>query len=625
MSASRASPPRETVLSPGAPGPRAPSRRRRVLAPEQPAGRHPHRFLDETPGCVQTRGGSTADGPASPPGPVPARRPSAPVPKGDSRKRKPRKAARRRPPRKPARPCQWASTPRQRIFRAPLPLPPHVRLSLPPPMGPASARISPNGSPAGRSARRTASVANGPSGREAFPEAKRRLGARHAAGHEPDPRVAPAAFPPCGRRNRPGRRDARAGTAAPPGDRPGPGSPSDAAASLPPAEQIRPEALRLRPHGLRVRIPPRRQQPLRQQPQLLPLPPDPGRPPQMPRRPRQARLRRPEGAARGPEKGHQIRRQRLKPPRPQDLRRPRQKRRRLGRPEAAPPDPPPRGPIRQLLRPDGRRGRLRTACSSRWRSIPGKARTQTVWPPSECAGNGISPGPDPPRALCRRDSSHPQKPGRPAASDRGSGKRTEAGARGLHRRRSLAAPRHDHPSRLSTGLIPPTERPVFSRLDRAFRLFRTQGNRPPLPHASCGRKQSAARKSGKPHGPGPPRRPKRPLRWIPGAIRPGEALRLPASFRPEGDPPGPISGSRPESSRETTGSRPGGPSPAPHPARSGEADGSPEGSPAEAGRKAPASPGAVWDRILPGPTRSMRSRTPGESPGRPRIPSTSRG
>jgi hypothetical protein len=339
------------------PGPRAPFRRRRVLAPEQPAGRHPRRFLDETPGCVQTRGGSTADGPASPPGPVPARRPSAPVPKGDSRKRKPRKAARRRPPRKPARPCQRASTPRQRIFRAPLPLPPHVRLSLPPPMGPASARISPNGSPAGRSARRTASVANGPSGREAFPEAKRRLGARHAAGHEPDPRVAPAAFPPCGRRNRPGRRDARAGTAAPPGDRPGPGSPSDAAASLPPAQQIRPEALRLRPHGLRIRIPPRRQQPLRQQPQLLPLPPDPGRPPQMPHRPRQARLRRPEGAARGPEKGHQIRRQRLKPPRPQDLRRPRQKRRRLGRPEAAPPDPPPRGPIRQLLRPDGRRGR----------------------------------------------------------------------------------------------------------------------------------------------------------------------------------------------------------------------------------------------------------------------------
>jgi hypothetical protein len=401
--------------------------------------------------------------------------------------------------------------------------------------------------------------------------------------------------------------------------------PSDAAASLPPAEQIRPEALRLRPHGLRVRIPPRRQQALRQQPQLLPLPPDPGRPAQMPRRPRQARLRRPEGAARGLEKGHQIRRQRLKPPRPQDLRRPRQKRRRLGRPEAAPPDPPPRGPIRQLLRPDGRRGRLRTACSSRWRSIPGKARTQTVWPPSECAGNGISPGPDPPRALCRRDSSHPQKPGRPAASDRGSGKRTEARARGLHRRRSLADPRHDHPSRLSTGLIPPTERPMFSRLDRAFRLFRTQGNRPPLPHASCGPKQSAARKSGKPHGPGPPRRPKRHLRWIPGAIRPGEALRLPASFRPEGDPPGPISGSRPESSRETTGSRPGGPGPAPHPARSGEADGSPEGSPAEAGRKAPASPGAVWDRILPGPTRSMRSRTPGESPGRPRIPSTSRG
>jgi hypothetical protein len=248
-----------------------------------------------------------------------------------------------------------------------------------------------------------------------------------------------------------------------------------------------------------------------------------------------------------------------------------------------------------------------------------------VWPPSECAGNGISPGPDPPRALCRRDSSHPQKPGRPAASDRGSGKRTEAGARGLHRRRSLAAPRHDHPSPLSTGLIPPTERPVFPRLDRAFRLFRTQGNRPLLPHASCGRKQSAARKSGKPHGPGPPRRPKRPLRWIPGAIRPGEALRLPASFRPEGDPPGPISGSRPESSRETTGSRPGGPSPAPHPARSGEADGSPEGSPAGAGRKAPASPGAVWDRILPGPTWSMRSRTPGGSPGRPRIPSTSRG
>jgi hypothetical protein len=164
------------------PGPRAPFRRRRVLAPEQPAGRHPRRFLDGTPGCVQTRGGSTADGPASPPGPVPARRPSAPVPKGDSRKRRPRKAARRRPPRKPARPCQWASTPRQRIFRAPLPLPPHVRLSLPPPMGPASARISPNGSPAGRSARRTASVANGPSGREAFPEAKRRLGARHAAG-----------------------------------------------------------------------------------------------------------------------------------------------------------------------------------------------------------------------------------------------------------------------------------------------------------------------------------------------------------------------------------------------------------------------------------------------------------
>ena len=104
--------PRETVLSPGAPGPRAPSRRRRVLAPEQPAGRHPRRFLDGTPGCVQTRGGSTADGPASPPGPVPARRPSAPVPKGDSRKRKPRKAARRRPPRKPARPCQRASTPR---------------------------------------------------------------------------------------------------------------------------------------------------------------------------------------------------------------------------------------------------------------------------------------------------------------------------------------------------------------------------------------------------------------------------------------------------------------------------------------------------------------------------------
>jgi translation initiation factor IF-2 len=51
-----------------------------------------------------------------------------------------------------------------------------------------------------------------------------------------------------------------------------------------------------------------------------------------------------------------------------------------------------------------------------------------VWPPSECAGNGISPGPDPPRALCRRDSSHPQKPGRPVASDRGSGE--EDGGRG---------------------------------------------------------------------------------------------------------------------------------------------------------------------------------------------------
>jgi hypothetical protein len=57
-----------------------------------------------------------------------------------------------------------------------------IPLPLPKEASPAASPSAPRPGPAGRLARRTALVANGPSGREAFPEAKRGLGARHAAG-----------------------------------------------------------------------------------------------------------------------------------------------------------------------------------------------------------------------------------------------------------------------------------------------------------------------------------------------------------------------------------------------------------------------------------------------------------